>query len=85
MQFPAMGKRWTPEDDEFLARWGAAAGYAFVASHDLGRSERAGQRRIVWLRKHKPELIQAMAQEQEKFEAKQRADFERGRSTGKWT
>ena len=79
-----MSKRWTAQDDEFLARWGACAGYAFVSSHDLGRSEAAGRRRIAWLRKHKPELIEAMANEQAAFEAKQRADFERGRTTGKW-
>lgn len=67
-----MSKRWTAEDDEFLARWGETMsdGYVFVASHDLDRSRGAGRRRIQWLRKHKPELIAAMADELAAFEAK---------------
>ncbi len=41
-----MAKRWTSDDDAFLLRWHEAAGADFVASHDLGRPDGAGSRRI---------------------------------------
>lgn len=52
-------KRWTDKEDGQLIAWGCcfADGYAFVAQHDLGRSEAAGRRRIAWLRKNKPALV----------------------------
>ncbi len=51
------GKRWSDHDDRFLVFYGAAVGYDFVASHDLGRPKGAGTRRMRWLRKHMPELV----------------------------
>ena len=52
-----MSKAWTDKEDRFLAFYGPAVGYDFVASHDLGRPAGAGKRRIAWLRKNKPELV----------------------------
>lgn len=52
-----MSKRWTERDDRFLAFYGPAVGYDFVASHDLGRPAGAGVRRMRWLRKNNPELV----------------------------
>ena len=44
------GKRWTIDEDEFLLKYGAMVGYNFVASHDLGRPNGAGERRYRKLR-----------------------------------
>ena len=52
-----MSKPWTDKDDRFLAFYGPAVGYDFVASHDLGKAKGAGTRRMRWLRKNKPELV----------------------------
>lgn len=41
-----MGKRWNPQDDEFLLAWHDAAGADWVATHDLGRPKGAGTRRL---------------------------------------
>jgi hypothetical protein len=41
-----MAKRWQPDDDAFLLKWHNAAGADFVASHDLGRPDGAGSRRL---------------------------------------
>ncbi len=51
------GKHWTEKQDRFLAFYGPAVGYDFVASHDFGRSKGAGNRRMRWLRKNWPELV----------------------------
>lgn len=51
------GKRWTEKHDRFLAFYGLAVGYNFVASHDLGRPAGAGTRRMRWLRKNNQELV----------------------------
>ncbi len=70
------GKRWSERHDRFLAFYGPAIGYDFVASHDLGRPAGAGVRRIRWLRKHKPELVAEevakMAREPEEDERERR-------------
>lgn len=44
-----MGKRWTAEEDEMLLRHHHAVGADFVATHDLGRPEGAGSRRLKFL------------------------------------
>jgi hypothetical protein len=41
-----MAKRWDPDEDAFLITWSEAAGANFVASHDLGRPDGAGARRL---------------------------------------
>ena len=41
-----MAKRWTYDEDCFLLTWHRAVGASFVASHDLGRPESAGPRRL---------------------------------------
>lgn len=51
------GQPWTDGEDNSLMRWGLAAGYDFVAGHDLGREPREGSERMAWLRQHKPALV----------------------------
>jgi hypothetical protein len=45
-----MAKKWTPDEDAFLLRW-HGIGADFVASHDLGRPDGAGSRRLAKLLK----------------------------------
>jgi len=81
-----MSARWTDKADEFLIRYGGMCGdgYAFIASHDLGRTETAGRRRIAWLRKNKPELVAKIESQNAAFDKIAKEDFERGITTGKW-
>lgn len=41
-----MAKHWTVADDAFLLTWHMAVGADFVASHDLGRPEGSGSKRL---------------------------------------
>lgn len=50
---------WSARQDDFLITYGGCMGdgYAFVASHDLGRTEQEGRDRIAWLRANRPLLV----------------------------
>lgn len=52
-----MSKRWTEKEHAFLIYWGPAAGYDYVAWHDLGKARSVGARRAKWLRKYHPEFV----------------------------
>lgn len=46
-----MAKRWTHDEDAFLLTWYRAAGADYIASHNLGRPNGAGSRRMAALTK----------------------------------
>lgn len=46
-----MSKRWTSDEDAFLLEHHGAVGADFLASHDLGRPDGAGSRRLAALTK----------------------------------
>ena len=56
-----MAKHWTPQDDEFLLRY-HNLGANFIASHDLGRPDGAGKRRMDHLTRSGARLAHARAQ-----------------------
>ena len=48
---------WTYVEDEQLVAWGMAAGYDFVATHDLGKPQGAGTLRMEMLRADRPSFV----------------------------
>lgn len=64
------GQPWTDDEDDQLMRWGMAAGYDFVAGHDLGREPREGSERIEWLRENKAAVVKYV-EDQMNWEADQ--------------
>jgi hypothetical protein len=63
------GQPWSDDEDAKLITWGAAVGYDYAASHDLGREEREGADRIAWLRANDPKFIGYIEAELERRDA----------------
>jgi hypothetical protein len=53
---------WTPEQDEYLVRYGRALcdGHGFVAEHDLGHTAQEGRDRIKELRATRPDWVASL-------------------------